>query len=257
MAEAIIAKLSHQPEYTLTVIQRNPEKAARLRKLYPVAVMPRLTLKLSPSDWLILAIKPQDAKAGCQAIAALATAATVISLMAGVTIASISTWLHNPRLIRALTNTPARIGLGVSVIYFSANITVATQQLVSTMFSQLGITSVVAEENALNQALPISSSAIAFVYYFMEGLINNAVSQFGLTPTDATRIITQVVSGSIGLLQEHPQLSIGQQRALVTSAKGTTAHGLLTLEQGNFHALIGQAMHNCYLRGLELANQAE
>lgn len=256
MAEAIFAGLVSNQQFTIEVIQRNPEKAARLQKTYPrIKVSSTLNYALEPEDLLFLAIKPQQAKEAVQAIKNKINNCVLISVMAGITINSIYQWTNNSKIIRTIPNTPASVAKGVTAIYAPESITRSERELVQQIFSTIGITYDAHDEDEIDKIIPLSSSAIAFVYYFMEGFINAAINQFGFEQKQANKIVKQVLSGSSALLNANSQISIAEQRSRVTSKKGTTEQGLLTFEQEKLHEITAQAMQNCYLRALEMAKE--
>jgi pyrroline-5-carboxylate reductase len=110
-------------------------------------------------------------------------------------------------------------------------------------------------EAEIDKIVPVSSSSIAFVYYFMEGLIESAVSEFGFERQQATALVKQVISGSSALLDANPEIAISEHRARVTSKKGATEQGVLTFEREQLHLMMKHAMQNCYARTLEMAKE--
>ncbi len=256
MAEAIFAGLVNNSQFAIEVIQRNPEKAARLQNDYPsIKVNPTLDYKLNQDDILLLAIKPQQAKEACLAIKDKIHDCLVVSVMAGLSIASISSWIDNPRIIRTMPNTPSSVAQGITAIFAPSIISAQEQQLINLIFSIIGIVYTAQTEGEIDKIVPLSSSAIGFVYYFMEGFISAAVNEFGFNQQQADVLIRQVVSGSSALLSANPDISISEQRARVTSKKGATEQGVLTFEREKLHEITKQAMQNCYLRILEMAKE--
>lgn len=256
MAEAIFAGLVTNPQFTIEVIQRNPEKAERLQSSYPsIKVSPTLDYKLNQKDILLLAIKPQQAKEACLTIKDKIGDCLIVSVMAGLSISSINTWLNNPRIIRTMPNTPSSVAQGITAIFTADAVSNEEQELVHQVFNTIGIVYTAQTEDEIDKIVPLSSSAIAFVYYFMEGFINAAVNEFGFSQQQADTLIRQVVSGSSALLSANPDISISKQRARVTSKKGATEQGVLTFEREKLHDITKQAMQNCYLRTLEMAKE--
>lgn len=256
MAEAIFAGLVTNPQFTIGVIQRNPEKAIRLKNNYPtIKVSPTLDYKLNQNDILLLAIKPQQAKEACLTIKDKISDCLIVSVMAGLSITSINTWLNNPRIIRTMPNTPSSVAQGITAIFTANAVKNEEQELIHQIFSTIGIVYTAHNEDEIDKIVPLSSSAIAFIYYFMEGFIDAAVNEFGFTKQQADTLIRQVVKGSSALLNANPNTSINEQRARVTSRKGATEQGVLTFEREKLHEITKQAMQNCYLRTLEMAKE--
>lgn len=254
MAEAIAAGLYQNDKFKIEIIQRNPEKASKLKGRYPqMTIQPLLNYKLEENDILVLAIKPQQAKEACQQIKEFSKKCMVVSVMAGIPLKTISQWLNNKRVARAMPNTPGLIGKGITALYFNSEFKQQDQKIIEDMFSAIGIVHLAIEEYEIDKIVPISSSAVAFIYYFMEGIIKSAVNEFGFNEKEATLLVKQMVSGSVALLDLNPDISISDQRSLVTSKKGLTEQGILTFENQKLHDIIKLAMQNCYNRGLEMA----
>lgn len=256
MAEAIFAGLINNPSFSIEVVQRNNEKAERLRKTYP-AIQVTTTLDYAPQvdDILFLAIKPQHAKEACLAIQEKLNECTIISVMAGLSIASIASWINNDKIIRTMPNTPSSVQQGITAIYANSSVDKNKLFISEQIFSTIGLNYVAKDESEIDKVAPVSSSAIAFIYYFMEGIINTAVDKFGFSHQDATVLVKQMVAGSSALLAANPTISIEEQRAKVTSKKGMTEQGVLTFEKLNLHAITSEAMQNCYNRALEMAKE--
>lgn len=256
MAEAIFAGLVNNTNIQIHVVQRNLEKLARLKVLYPQIEF-STTLDYSPAenDIVFLSIKPQNAKETCLNLQSKLQNCTLISVMAGTTVKSISEWTKNTKIIRTMPNTPSSIEKGITAIFFTPDISEHIRELTTNIFSNIGIVNLAKHEGVIDEIVPVSSSSIAFVYYFMEGIINSAVNRFGFSEDEANELVKQVVAGSSALLSANPQITIAEQRQRVTSKKGATEQGVLTFEKHKLHELIDEAMQNCYARTLEMAKE--
>lgn len=256
MAEAIFAGLISNPDFQIEVIQRNPEKIIYLQKKYPtITINQTLNYSLEDKDIVILAIKPQQAKEALDGIKDKLQNCLIVSVMAGLNCATIAGWLNNQRIIRTMPSTPSSINEGITALFATSSVADKQYQLVQRIFTAIGIVYPAKNEDEIDKIVPISSSAVAFLYYFMEGVINNAVTQFGFSKEDANRLVLQLVKGSYGLLEANPDIAIAEQRARVTSKKGATEQGVLTFEKHHFHKIIGEAMANCYNRACEMAEE--
>ncbi len=150
-----------------------------------------------------------------------------------------------------MPNTPSSIGLGATAIYFTPTIT--KQQLILDIFNKLGSVYQFDDEDKINQMTAISGSSPAYVFYFIEALINSAVNQFGLSPELAKEITLQVVKGSLSMIETNSSMTIEQLRSNVTSKKGTTEQAIKILEKHGFNNIINEAETACYNRAKELA----
>lgn len=256
MAEAIFSKIRNDSDFSIEVIQNNLERAQELRRLYPmISVKHELDSELGANDILIIAVKPQYAREALAPIRKYIQDCLLISVMAGIPGKTIINWTGNERLIRTMPNTPASIGLGATAIYYPVLITADKQTTVNRIFSAIGSIYLAPDETFVDKVLPVTSSAVAFVYYFIEGLINHAVSQFGFDEADARELVNQTVLGSSGMISHNPEVAISELRARVTSRKGTTEQGILAFEKHDLHGIIANAMDSCYSRALEMAGE--
>lgn len=256
MAEAIFAGLINSNQYQIHVIQRNPEKLSRLKELYPqIECSEKLDYPPKENDIVFLSIKPQHAKETCLNLQDKLQNCTLISVMAGTSIQSISTWTQNSKIIRTMPNIPSSISKGITAIYFTPGVSIHTKELITNIFTNISFVHIANSEDVMDKIVPVSSSSIAFIYYFMEGMINSAVNRFGFSEKEATELIKEVVNGSSALLSANPDIKISEQRQRVTSKKGTTEQGVLTFEKHKLHAIIDESMHNCYARALEMAKE--
>jgi pyrroline-5-carboxylate reductase len=253
MAEAIFAGLINQPTLSIEVIQRNPLKAQRLKDLYPtLRVSAQLEHKLNPEDILFLAIKPQQAKEAIMPIKDKLSDCTLVSVMAGINCQTIVELTANSRIIRSMPNTPLSVGKGITALYASTEVDLTVKHHIDSYFRTLGMVFWAEQEKQIDQVVPISSSAIAFIYYFMEGLIDAAVNQFGFSHELASNLVKEAVGGSFALLAATPAVTISEQRTRVTSKKGATEQGLQTFMAHDLHHIIAAAVRNCYNKTVEL-----
>ena len=256
MAEAIFSKIKDNKNFTIEVIQNNPERAQQLQTSYPnIKVSHALDYHLTPNDIFIIAVKPQYAKEALQPIKEYIQNCLLISVMAGIPCNTIINWVNNKRLIRTMPNTPASIGLGATAIYYPPIVTDKEQSVINSIFSAIGTIYQAPDETFVDKALPVTSSAVAFVYYFIEGLVNHAVAEFGFNEKDARELVNQTVLGSSGMIRQNSDIAISELRARVTSKKGTTEQGILTFEKHDLHSITAEAMDNCYNRALEMSKE--
>ena len=256
MAEAIFAGLATNQNYHIIVIQRNNEKADKLKLKYPKIVI-KPTLDFSPdiNDLVFLAIKPQQAKQALVPLKNLLNKCTLISVMAGLSSDTIANWLDNNKIIRTMPNTPSSIAKGVTAIYPSNSVTQESIALCNNIFTNIGTIYLAKEESEIDKIAPFSSSSIAFTYYFIEGFIKSAEEQFGFDKQEATKFITNSFIGACDLLLNDSSIGIEEQRSRVTSKKGMTEQGILTFEKYELHKIINEVAKNCYNRAIEMSTE--
>lgn len=256
MAEAIFSKIRNNPAFMIEVIQNNSERARELSDKYPeFKISPELNYVLDKEDILITAVKPQHAKEAIAAIKDKIQNCIIISVMAGIPSKTIINWTDNQRIIRTMPNTPASLGLGATAIYYPLLITPEEKNIVDGIFSAIGIIYSAKDEGFVDKVLPVTSSTVAFIYYFIEGFVKHAVENYGFSEIDARNLVNQTVLGSSGMISNNPDIAISELRARVTSKKGTTEQGILTFEANDLHGIIAKAMDNCYNRALEMAKE--
>ena len=177
-------------------------------------------------DILVLAVKPQVWRE-CVGSAAgrLAPGTTVVSIMAGVAIASLQAAIPAARIVRAMPNTPARIGRGVTALFTTAG--TDSRQHAETLFTPAGTTVWLDSEADFDAVTGLSGSGPAYVFAMIDALAA-AGEGAGLCPDLAARLALVTVSGASALAAEGTATP-GQLRDAVTSPNGTTAAGLAVL----------------------------
>jgi pyrroline-5-carboxylate reductase len=199
---------------------------------------------IAGSEIVILAVKPQEFAAAATGLAGhLRPGQTVISIMAGITIDTISKTLRHDAIVRAIPNTPAQIGEGVTVWTATASVSAAARDAVRQLLSILGLEIQVDEEKYVDMATAVSSSGPAYVFLVMEAMIDAAV-HIGLKRETATPMVIQTFLGSARYAlstHKHP----AELRNQVTSPGGTTTEGLAVLEDA--------ALRSAFLHAIEAA----
>jgi pyrroline-5-carboxylate reductase len=252
MAEAIFAKLP-QEIYEIIVIQRNYTKLNTLGSKYPhIKLYPSLEFNTLASDLVILAIKPQDAKLTCQSVAAKIVLSNIISVMAGIKSEVLQHWLNNSKIIRTMPNTPSSVNLGVTGIYSTPNVETQVIEQIKSIFECIGKVYCFIDENYIDKIIPVSGSAPAYVFYFVESMLECATTIFGFQEEMAREMIVQVLKGSCKMLEANPDTPVSTLRENVTSKKGTTEAALNVLIEHNFKQTIAEAENACFNRAQEL-----
>jgi len=248
MGEAIVASvlrggLVSAPEVRIadTRLDRVKELSAR----YGVQAAVDDAAAARDADYLLLAVKPQDFETAAASMrAGLRPKATVVSIMAGVPLDRVAGALDHPAAVRAMPNTPAQIGQGMTVWAASAAVSEQARADVAQIFECLGRQVYVSEEKYIDMATAVNGSGPGFVFLFVEAFIDAAVN-IGLSRELATEMVLQTVAGSARFAQEtgeHP----AKLRNLVTSPGGTTAEGLRALERRGLRAALSEAVTAAY-----------
>lgn len=200
---------------------------------------------------VLLAVKPAEFESVAAGIKGrLAPSTTVISIMAGVPIDRISAGLGTDAVVRAMPNTPAQVGEGMTVWTASAAVSEDARREVGLIFDAMGRHAYVAEEKYLDMATAVLGSGPGFVLLLIEGMIDAAV-HVGMTRELATEVVLRTFGGTAKLALEtgrHP----ADLRNMVTSPAGTTAEGLLALESAGVRAALVDAVKAAYNKSIAL-----
>ncbi len=202
---------------------------------------------------LVLAVKPQVADAALPAVAGLVRDGTVaLSIMAGRTIAGIEALLPGAALVRAMPNTPAAIGRGITVACAGPGVTAAQRDLCGALLAAVGEVAWVEEEGMLDAVTAVSGSGPAYVFLLAE-LLERAATEQGLPPALARQLARATVAGSGALLAASAEDAAALRRA-VTSPGGTTQAALAVLmEEAGWPAILSRAVVAAAQRSRELA----
>ncbi len=205
-------------------------------------------------DVVVLAIKPQMFEAVASQIQhAVAPHTIVLSIMAGKNIASLSAHLQNTlAIVRAMPNTPAAIGRGITGIYAAALLE-PQKAIVQTLLSAVGQVVWLDAEADMDAVTAVSGSGPAYVFYLVECMAK-AGEAAGLSCEIAMQLARATVEGAGELLFQSPQLEASTLRVGVTSPNGTTQAALEALtEKNEFYFLLKKAILAAKQRSFELS----
>lgn len=257
MGGAILTRLLERGLDPQHVIVQDPEPSAEIgSKLadYAIDVLPLVDELSSPPAVILIAVKPQLMDQVLPGLAKLAGLDTlVVSVAAGRRVAGFEAELpEGTAVVRAMPNTPAAIGRGITVAFANRQVTPAQKALADDLLSAVGEVLWVEDEDLLDPVTAVSGSGPAYVFLLVEALAE-AGRAAGLEPQLAEQLARRTVIGSAALL-EQSELDAGALRAAVTSPGGTTAAALEVLNgPGGLHELMKAAVAAATKRGRELA----
>lgn len=206
------------------------------------------------ADALVLAVKPQQLQAVLRALPPLTGNQLVLSVAAGVRSGDISRWLGgHGAVVRAMPNTPALVGEGVTGLYAQAGVSEAQWDLANRIMAAVGSVVWVGEEAHIDAVTAISGSGPAYVFYFMEALEQAAVD-LGLDLETARHLALQTFLGAATLARQDAATP-AELRARVTSKGGTTERGIQALEDAAVGQAILQAARAAAARAREMGDQ--
>ncbi len=220
-----------------------------LSTTYGVTAVDKAAAALAGADIAVLAVKPQEFRKAARDLS-LKPGQEVMSIMAGVTIETIRGALKHDAIVRAIPNTPAQVGEGMTVWTATDTVSDAGRENVRSILAVLGQELYVEDEKYVDMATAVSSSGPAYVFLMMEALIDGAV-HIGLRRDTAQRMVIQTILGSAKYAQAtgtHP----ASLRNQVTSPAGTTTEGLLALERAGVRRALIEAVRAAYEKAQRL-----
>lgn len=207
---------------------------------------------IGEADLVIIAVKPQDIGVLFDEIRPHITASQVVlSIMAGVKMERIEKGLGVNKIVRAMPNLPAQIGAGMTVFTATDAVTRLEQGAVQNLLATTGKTLLVEEEKMLDAATAISGSGPAYVYYYMDAMIQAGI-ELGFEPAQAQLLVSQTFSGALQLFQQNA-LSCEDWIKKVASKGGTTEAALRVFHQEQVGYHIGQGAKAAFQRAVALS----
>ncbi|HEV3105152.1 MAG TPA: pyrroline-5-carboxylate reductase [Trinickia sp.] len=213
----------------ILAIDVNDDACARLREQFGIATGAAADASLRAYDAIVLAVKPQVLKTVAAALAPHLSTPLVISIAAGIRGTDLSRWLNGyTRIVRAMPNTPALIGMGVAGLVALPGVDEAGRVLASQVLGAVGETVWFDDEAKIDAVTAISGSGPAYVFYFIEAM-QEAARRLGLTDDQGRTLALATFAGAAQLaLQSDEPASVLRER--VTSKGGTTAAALTSFD---------------------------
>jgi pyrroline-5-carboxylate reductase len=254
MGEAMLAVVLEEGLAKPEAIWVSDVSLARRKALvqqYGVAAMADNLEAISGKEIVVLAVKPQNlAEVMAKLGGRLESDQVVLSIVAGARIDTLSQGLKHGAIARAMPNTPAQIGEGMSVWTATPRVTEEQKGLVGAILGAMGVEVYVDDEKYIDMATAVSGSGPAYFFLMVESLIEAAVA-IGLPRDMARRLVLQTMLGSGRLIQQSGE-EPAELKQKVTSPGGTTARALEQFEKGEFTELVKRAVRTAYDRAREL-----
>ena len=240
----------------LRAVEINPEARARLKQNYQIRCFahPHEAWAERHNDIIVFAVKPQQMHEAARNSGLAANANLIVSIAAGITLTSLSRWLGGHRhLIRAMPNTPALIGEGITGLYALSDVTEDERKKAEAILRAVGPTVWIREQDQMNAVTAISGSGPAYVFYFIEA-IEEAAKQLGLPLETAHKLALQTFTGAAILATTSPD-PVAVLRERVTSKGGTTERALKSMEADGIKDAIVRAVKAAAERSRELGEE--
>lgn len=255
MASAIIGGLVQQglPASAIEVVEPFEPQRDKLRSQWALGVAATPGPQLQGCDLVIWAVKPQTFKAAAQETAPHVPGALHLSVAAGIRSDSMAQWLGTERIVRAMPNTPALVGRGMTGLYARPAVSDTDRQRVADVMGTTGDHLWLGRETDLDTVTALSGSGPAYVFYFIEAMRDAGV-QMGLAPEAAARLAigTFVGASHLALDATDPPEVL---RERVTSKGGTTYAALTHMDQQGVKNHFMGAMAAAQRRAQELGDE--
>ena len=255
MASAIIGGLIRQgvPASRITIVEPYEPQRAQLLQQFGITALPEATAALASAQVAVWAVKPQTFKDAAAAVAPYTAQALHLSVAAGIRSESIAQWLNNQHVIRAMPNTPALVGMGMTALVARSEVTGAQQQLAEQIIATTGQFLWVEQESQLDAVTALSGSGPAYVFYFLEAMERAGV-EMGLSSEQALKLAIGTFSGASQLAAQSTEPP-AVLRERVTSKGGTTFAALESMRASNIAAQFITAIKAADKRATELGDE--
>ena len=255
MASAIIGGLLRRglPAERIDVVEPFAEARAALQRQYGIQAQAQAGAQLERARLVVWAVKPQNLHEAAAQVVAHTPGALHLSVAAGVRSASLAQWMGSERIVRAMPNTPALIGQGMTGLYARPAVSPAERNLVEQVIATTGAHLWVEEEALLDAVTALSGSGPAYVFYFLEAMTQAGVDM-GLTSAQAHQLSVATFAGAAELARrsDDPPVVLRQR---VTSKGGTTHAAIESMEADGMAQRFMRALDAAEARAHELGEE--
>jgi len=255
MASAIISGLIEQgfPADQIDVVEPYQQAQEKLKGHFGIVAQERAGTFLSGATMIIWAVKPQVFKEAALQVRFHTKGCLHLSVAAGIRSDSMARWLDTERVVRAMPNTPALIGKGITALFARSEVSNSDKNKVEQVIANTGDFLWVNNEDQLDAVTAISGSGPAYMFYFMEAM-TAAGAEMGLTREQAYKltVATFIGAGELAKSADEPPEILRQR---VTSKGGTTYAAITSMDDSNIKALFTQALHAAQVRARELGDE--
>lgn len=239
---------------TLAAADPNTAALVALADRHGIQACPDNQAVVSRSDILVLAVKPQVMKAVLTDLATVVQERRplVISIAAGISIASLCEWLGGQLpVVRCMPNTPALVQLGASGLYANAAVSPGQREQAQTILAAVGLALWLDHEAQIDAVTAVSGSGPAYFFLLMEAMIT-AGEQLGLSPDTARALTLQTALGAAQMAMSS-DVDVGELRRRVTSPGGTTERAIAHFENSQLRDIVSDALQAAAQRSQELS----
>jgi len=256
MGEAMLVGLLDRagvPPERIVMAGPRAERLEELAARFGVATTSDSRAAVSNGDIIVISVKPQSLSPVLSHLrGAIPPGAMVLSIVAGARLGDLASQLEHAAVVRAMPNTPAQIGEGITVWAVTPGVSQVQKDLAREVLASLGKEVFAEDEDYLDMATALSGTGPAYVFLFMEAMVDAGV-HLGFPRRIAEELVVQTVHGSVAFY-EHSPSHMARLRNQVTSPAGTTAAALYYLEKAGFRPAISRAIWATYERSVQLGN---
>ena len=245
----------------ISVVEANSATILKLHEDFGVqgiGALEELTFNFSKNNVVVMAIKPQDFNLVAKGLAlklkhASAPGPLILSIAAGIRLKDMSRWLDHARCVRAMPNTPALIGKGITGLFADAAVNESDRELAQTICNAVGQSIWVSEEKLMDAVTAVSGSGPAYVFAFLEAM-QSAGEKLGLDSKSARKLAYATLEGATQLAHNSDEHA-GVLRERVTSKGGTTAAALEVMKQEGWNEILEKAIDAANQRGKAMGDE--
>ena len=245
----------------ITVVEANAATALKLHEdfgVQSISALEQITFDFSKNNVLVMAIKPQDFNVVAKGLSTKikhtsAPGPLILSIAAGIRLKDMSRWLDHARCVRAMPNTPALIGKGITGLFADTAVNAADRELAQTICNAVGQTVWVSEEKLMDAVTAVSGSGPAYVFAFLEAM-QSAGEKLGLDTASARQLAYATLEGATQLAHNSDEHA-GILRERVTSKGGTTAAALEVMKQQGWQEILEKAIDAASQRGKAMGDE--
>jgi pyrroline-5-carboxylate reductase len=245
----------------ISVVEANATTALKLYEDFGVqgiGALEQIAFDFSKNNVVVMAIKSQDFNVVAKGLASKLKHATapgplILSIAAGIRLKDMSRWLDHTRCVRAMPNTSALIGKGITGLFADAAVDASDRHLAETICNAVGQTVWVNEEKLMDAVTAVSGSGPAYVFAFIEAM-QSAGEKLGLDAQTARKLAYTTLEGATQLAHNSDEHA-GILRERVTSKSGTTAAALNVMKQHGWHEILEKAIDAASQRGKTMGDE--
>ncbi len=259
MAEAMIRGLLHKgivPATSILVTGPRTERRDELATRFGIRGLPGNAAAAADASVVVLSVKPQVLPAVMRELrGTLRPEQLVLSIVAGATMRALTTGLGHAAVVRAMPNTPAQVGMGVTAWYAAPEVTEEQRATTRSLLEALGEQIAVDDEHHVDMATALSGTGPTYVFLLMEAMVDAGV-HLGFSRRVAEELVLRTVEGS-ALFARQSGRHLAELRNMVTSPGGTSAAAMYQLEKGSLRTVLSKAIHAAHERTVALGAETE